>query len=372
LQKKAIWRRIQPVFLPRSTIFLEMSMLNTNTRAILVVIALTAFTTSTAFAQGGITKPKQGQGGSVVQGSAGTDGGSGDSGLEHCDKPMGAMAVVEPQTHILQALLRYNLQSPVGLIRMMIQQSNCFIVVERGAGMQNMMQERQLAQAGEARQGANMGGGQMVPADFIMTPAVVFAENNAGGVGGGVAGLFGRRAAAIGAVAGGLKFKEAQTSMLVADARSGVQVAAAEGSTRKADLRLGGLFAGGGVGAAAGGYGNTNEGKIIAAALMDNYNNVVQAVRNDPSLVRNVGTLKQEAAAGGGTGPSAVFSEGDVVVPKIANVKLLAQPTDTGKVLATLARTEELVVIGGVQDGFVNVQSATASGWIKIVLVNKR
>ena len=28
---------------------------------------------------------------------------------------------------------------------MMIQQSNCFIVVERGAGMQNMMQERQLA-----------------------------------------------------------------------------------------------------------------------------------------------------------------------------------------------------------------------------------
>ena len=64
--------------------------------------------------------------------------------------------------------------------------------------------------------------------------------------------------------------------------------------------------------------------------------------------------------------------EGDVVMPKIANVKLLAQPTDTGKVLATLARTEELVVIGGVKDGFVNVQSATASGWIKIVLVTKR
>jgi hypothetical protein len=31
-------------------------------------------------------------------------------------------------------------------------------------------------------------------------------------------------------VVGGLKFKEAQTSMLVADARSGVQVASAEGS----------------------------------------------------------------------------------------------------------------------------------------------
>ena len=58
---------------------------------------------------------------------------------------MGAVAVVEPQDYVMQALSRYNLQSPVGLIRMMIQQSNCFIVVERGMGMQNMMQERALA-----------------------------------------------------------------------------------------------------------------------------------------------------------------------------------------------------------------------------------
>ena len=108
---------------------------------------------------------------------------------------MGAMAVVEPQDFIIQALRGYGLQSPVGLIRMMIQQSNCFIVVERGAGMQNMMQERQLADAGQARQGSNMGGGQMVPADFLLTPAVVFSENNAGGVGGAASafgGMFGR------------------------------------------------------------------------------------------------------------------------------------------------------------------------------------
>ena len=165
----------------------------------------------------------------------------------------------------------------------------------------------------------------MVTADFILTPSVVFSENNAGGVGGAVGGLLGHKAAAVGAVAGGLKFKEAQTSMLVADARSGVQVAAAEGSTKKADLRLGaGLFGGGG-GAAAGGYGNTNEGKIIAAAFMDNYNNIVEVVRDDPSLQRNVGTLQ----AGSGrradaTKAGAVFNEGDVLMPKIANVRVLA------------------------------------------------
>jgi curli production assembly/transport component CsgG len=317
----------------------------------------------------GITKPKQGQGGSVVKGAAGTDGSKGDNGLEHCDKPIGAMAVVEPQSQVITALLRYRLSSPVGLIRLMIQQSNCFIVVERGAGLQNLQQERQLAAAGEARQGSNLGGGQMVAADFVLTPSVVFSENNAGGLGGAVGGIFGGKAAA---VAGGLKFKEAQTSMLVADSRSGVQVAAAEGSTKKADLRLGaGLFGGGG-GAAGGGYGNTNEGKIIAAALMDNYNNVVQVVRNDPSLQRNVGTLKQEAAAGGTTKAGAVFNEGDVVVPKIANIKMLGQPLDTGKVVATLGRGEELVVIGAEKDGYVNVQGATASGWVKTVLVSKR
>src|SRR5438093_6153628 len=120
---------------------------------------------------------------------------------------------------------------------------------------------------------------------------LVFSEGNAGGIGSAVGGLLGGKAAA---VAGGLKFKEAQTSMLVADSRSGVQVAAAEGSTKKADLRLGGALFGGGGGAAAGGYGNTNEGKIIAAAFMDNYNNVVRVVKGDASLQRNVGTLKDE------------------------------------------------------------------------------
>jgi hypothetical protein len=254
---------------------------------------------------------------------------------------------------------------------MMIQQSNCFIVVERGVGMQNMMQERQLAAGGQLRSSSNVGDGQMVAADFILTPNVVFAENNAGGVGGSVGGLLGRRAAAVTAVAGGLKFKEAQTSMLVADSRSGVQVAAAEGSTKKADLGIGAGLFGGGIGAAGGGYGNTNEGKIIAAALLDNYNGVVRAVRNDPSLQRNVGTLKQEAAAGGARAAGGGFSEGDVVRPKIANVQLLATPADGAKVVGTLARGEELVVVGAEKDGYVNVQSAKASGWVKVILISK-
>jgi hypothetical protein len=336
----------------------------------MLVAASLALVPALAAAQGGLTKEKQGKGGSIVKGSAGTEGSKGDdSGLDHCDKPMGAMAVVEPQSEYMMALSRYNLQSPVSLIRMMIQQSNCFIVVERGQGLRNMEQERALSGAGQTRAGSNIGGGQMIAADFIMTPQVVFSEGNAGGVGGAAAGLLGRRAAI---VAGGLKFKEAQTTLLVADSRSGVQVAAAEGSTKKADLHLGAGFFGGGGGAAAGGYGNTNEGKIIAAAFMDNYNKVVGVVKGDANLQRNVGTLKEEAAGGGKRKAGAVFNEGDTLGPKIAGVKLMASASETSKVVATLTRADEMVVVGDEKDGFIEVETGSGKGWVKMSLVSKR
>ena len=342
-------------------------MVDVKLRHAMTAAAGVVLISTVGFAQG-ITQPQQGRGGSIVKGAAGTSGSVGDDGLEHCSKPMGALAVVEPQSQVLAALRRYKLQSPVDLIRLMVQESNCFVVVERGVGMRNMMQERQLAAAGQTREGSNVGAGQMVSADFVMTPSVVFVENNAGGMGGAVGGLLGKKA---GALAGSVKFTEAQTSMLVADSRSGVQVASAEGSTKKADLGMHGGFFGGGEHAAAGGYGNTNEGKVIAASFMDNYNNIVKVVRDDPALQRKVGTLKQEAAAGGTTKAGAVFNEGDVVIPKIANVKLLAEPSDTAKAVATLSRVDELVVIGPEKDGYINVQGATATGWVKTVLVRK-
>ncbi len=323
-----------------------------------------------AFAQGGPLSMKKGSGGSEIQGSAGPGGSQGDSGLEHCDRPMGAIAVVEPQSYVTQSLSRYGLQSPTGLIRMMVQQSNCFIVVERGMAMQNMMQERELAQSGELRQGSNMGGGQMVSADFVLTPAVVFSEDDAGGVGGALGGLVGgTRGRVLGAVAGGLKFKEAQTSMLVTDSRSGVQVAAAEGSARKADLKLGVSAFGSGRAAALGGYANTNEGKILAASLMDNYNNVVKSVRGQPSLHRDVGTLAEEA--GKKTKSGAVYEEGDTIVPKIANVKLHSQPSDSAGAVATLGKSDEMIYMGEEQNGFIKVESGKGGGWVKKVLVTK-
>jgi hypothetical protein len=332
-------------------------------------VALLAVAAGTACA-GGVTGYQQGAGGTQVNGAAGPGGDSGRSGIQHCSKPMGALAVVEPQNYVMQALSRRGLQSPTSLIRLMVQQSNCFIVVDRGMGMQNLMQERDLAQSGELRAHSNMGGGQMMSADFVLTPSVVFSEDDAGAVGGAVTGVISKHNPLLGAVASGLKFQEAQTSMIITDARSSVQVAAAEGSTRKADLQLNTSLLGSRVGGTLGGYGKTNEGKIIAAALLDNFNKVVGVIRSDTSLQRDVGSLRDET--GRRITAGAVFSEGDVVTPKIANVKLLAQPGESGEALATLARGEELVVIGSEQNGYLNVQGGAGAGWVRKVLLSRR
>jgi hypothetical protein len=150
-------------------------------------------------------------------------------------------------------------------------------------------------------------------------------------------------------------------------------VAAAEGNASKADFKLGGMLGGvgGGVAGAAGlgGYSNTNEGKIIAASFADNYNGIVRAVRANPSLQRNVGTLAQEAAAGGQTKAGSVFNEGDVLRPKIGNVRVMAKPTDAGQVVTTLGRGEEMIFLGKEEDGFLQVESGKGSGWVKKVLV---
>jgi curli biogenesis system outer membrane secretion channel CsgG len=338
-------------------------------RAALAVALSLACLPLAAGAQG-LLGQRKGEGGSEIQGSAGPGGSQGADGLEHCDRPMGAIAVVEPQDYVSQSLSRYGLQSPTGLIRMMVQQSNCFIVVERGIGMQNMMQERALQESGELRQGSNMGGGQMVSADFVLTPAVVFSENDSGGVGGALGGLIGgNKGRMLGAVAGGLKFKEAQTSMLVTDSRTGVQVAAAEGSSKKADLKLGGALFGSSAAGALGGYTKTNEGKVIAASLLDNYNNIVRAVRGQPSLHRDVGTLAEEA--GRKTKGGAVFNEGDTIVPKIGNVKIYASPSDSSKTVATLSKGEEMIFMGEEKDGYLKVESGSGGGWVKKVLVTR-
>nr|WP_315484205.1 CsgG/HfaB family protein [uncultured Undibacterium sp.] len=253
--------------------------------------------------------------------------------IEKCSKNLGTLAVVEPQSHMLASLSTYKLGSPSTMLRMIAEESGCFTVVERGVAMQNIRQERELASAGQLQQGSNVGGGQLQAADFVMTPSVQFASDT-GGVGGAVGGLLGRFGGALGALgglAGGVKFKEAETTLLLADVRSGIQVASAEGQASKMDFSLGGWGWGGFGWASAGGYSKTPEGKLIAASLLDNYNKIVQTVRNKEQLIQATSQASKNNAANSiqATAPSQVAAQQYAQPTPVAAPALAASTSST-------------------------------------------
>jgi len=336
---------------------------------VLSLLCSAPFATQVAWGQG-FFGFKSGGADAPVTGSAGPGGASQNAApqLEKCDAPFGTIAVVEPQADVIAILARYNLPAPTSLLRLMIQQSNCFQVVERGLAMQNIMQERALAQAGQLQSDSNVGRGQLATADFLLTPQVAFSDNNAGGAGlAAVGSMFGVFGAVAGAVAGGVKFRQAQTTLLMSDARSGIQVAAAEGNVEKADWGIGGFL--GGVGAGA--YTSTAEGKVVAAALLDNYNNIVKTIRNQPSLVqaKPVAASQQNASASVQAGDG--LNGGDVIGPKIAGIKVHASANASARVVTTLKRGDELIYVGEQSGGFIKVQGPDGEGWVDRRMISR-
>jgi curli biogenesis system outer membrane secretion channel CsgG len=286
--------------------------------------------------------------------------------VEKCTKNLGSMAVVEAQSSSLTSLNQYGLRSPLPLLRIYIQQSGCFSVVERGVAMQNLQQERALASQGQLRGGSNVGGAQMVAADFVMTPNVIFAADTGGG-GGSLGGLgrLGGLGGLLGAVAGGLKFKEASTSLIVADVRSGVQVAAAEGSAKKMDFAFGAVGWGWAGWAGAGGYTSTPEGKLVATSLLDNYNNIVKEIRDKPSLINQTGGAGTQANAQAYGAASVILNAGDTYKARLNNVKVFANPEVGSAVLATLKKDEEIIISGKESGDYLNADGSNFSnGWV--------
>lgn len=226
------------------------------------------------------TSPSIGASGAktVATGAAGGGNAVGaNERLERCDKSLGTLAIVEEanQPWLNQFTSEYRMQSTVPLLRMIIQQSNCFVIVERGQALRSMQGERALMESGELRKTSNFGKGMMAAADYTMTPSITFSQKGTGGLNGLVGGRIGVVASLVG---GSMKSNEASTMLLLTDNRSGVQLAAAEGSAQNWDFGLlAGFFKGGLAGAH--GFSNSPQGKVLAASFMDSYNQMVKAVR---------------------------------------------------------------------------------------------
>ncbi len=283
---------------------------------------------------------KLGGGGSMVTGSAGAAG-SQDAApqLMHCASPIGTAALIEQDNPMLA---QAGLTSPIPLLRIMMAQSNCFRVVDRGQASEAMQRERAMASGGELQKGSNMGAGQMKAADFLITPNVVFKDANAGGGGLGLGALI---PGIGGAIAGGIKWTnmESQVTLFLTNVRTGEQEAAAEGSASKRDLGFGGLAFGGLVGAGGGAYASTDIGKIVAAAFLDAHNKLVSQVQ-----------VAQPAA----TRPSA---SGYMT---LSDVNMRSGPSTQSPVVQLVPKGTPLTPTGEKQGAWVQVEANGRSGWI--------
>jgi len=217
----------------------------------------------------------------------------GEAQIPHCTKRLGTVAIVEPDNQWWREL---NLGSPEAILKVFVQQSGCFGLVNRGRAMQSRAMERAMADNGELQEGSNLGKAQVKAADYYLEPDIVSSNKNSGGnalggmLGGIGGGLFGRGA---GAVLGGINIKksEANVTLSIVNARTTEEEALTQGYYRKSDLSFGaggGFFSGGTFGAAGGGgYQDTAIGQVIVLAYLDAYT----------KLVTQLGGLPDNAAA---------------------------------------------------------------------------
>ena len=214
----------------------------------------------------------------------------GQAEIPRCQRNLGTIAIVEPDN---QWWRDYELGSPETVLRVFIQQSDCFTLVNRGRSMQSRAMERALEEQGELQEDSNVGRGQVRTADYFIQPDLVSSNNNSGGGGvgavlGGLAGgLLGGRA---GRMMGSVNVKKGEASVVlsVVNARTTVEEALSEGYARKSDLSFSGsgsLWGGSGWGGAgASGYQNTEIGQIIVLAYLDAYIKLVDELGGLPYL----------------------------------------------------------------------------------------
>jgi curli biogenesis system outer membrane secretion channel CsgG len=193
--------------------------------------------------------------------------------VPRCTQNLGTISIQDGDTH--QGWRGMNLQPPAGLLRVVVQQSGCFTVVERGRGLDAAMRERELAGGGQLQRGSNVGGGQIRAADYVLLADVIAQDNNAsgGGFGAALGGVVGGR---LGGVIGGMgvRSQTAQTTLTLANVRT-TESFATEGNAQNRNFTWGGIGFLGGGGAGLGGYTDTEIGRVVTIAFIDAYTQMI-------------------------------------------------------------------------------------------------
>ena len=197
--------------------------------------------------------------------------------VPHCVRKLGTISIVDGDDPY--GWTQYNLAPPQKLLKVIVQRSGCFNLVDRGTGLSAAQRERDIGANLGHQRGSNVGQNQIRAADYVLIAEVQGANRNAQGSGaaGAVGGLFG---GTVGGLLGGIKSRklEANTVLSVTNVRTTETIATVEGYAAKNDVSFGaggGFFGGVGAGVVGGGYDNTDIGRIVTLAFIDAYSKLV-------------------------------------------------------------------------------------------------
>jgi len=182
-------------------------------------------------------------------------------------------------------------------LRLLIQQSNCFVIVDRGGAEAGADDEKRRARnSAEVRSDANMGAGQEVAADFVLRSSVIsLGTEESRGIKLGFLSKFAGGGGASQSVT------KAKVQLILSDVRSKVQLALAQGEGSGSNTGLAANLLGA-TGKMLGGVGVNSESKtpdstVLLQAFGDAFNKLVPAVRNYKTQV-----VKGGLGAGGTLG----------------------------------------------------------------------
>ncbi|MDR6849441.1 curli biogenesis system outer membrane secretion channel CsgG [Sphingomonas sp. BE270] len=242
--------------------------------------------------------------------------------VPHCARKHGTISIVDGDDS--RGWTQYNLAPPQKLLKVLVQRSGCFNIVDRGSGLQAAQRERDIGGDLGLQRGSNVGQGQIKAADYVLQAEVQGANSNASGSG-VAAGLGGLIGGPIGGIVGGVRSRkmEANVVLSITNVRTTETLATEDGYAAKNSLSFGGgggVFGGvAGGGVIGGGYDNTDIGRIVTLAFIQAYAKLV----NDLGYVTPGDTGTAEAA------PAKTFTaQGPLALRSAASA--------TGRVLRTL------------------------------------
>ncbi|WP_340317774.1 CsgG/HfaB family protein [Rhizorhabdus argentea] len=199
--------------------------------------------------------------------------------VPRCSRKLGTVSVMDGDDP--SGWTQFQLSGPQKLIKVLVQRSGCFNLVDRGSGLSAAQRERNIGGGLGLQRGSNVGQGQIKAADYVLIAEVQASNRNSGGggVAGGIGGLIGGRT--FGGLLGGIGSRkmEANTVLSLTNVRTTETIATVDGYAAKNSLTFGagggGFFGGGAAGLVGGGYDNTDIGRIVTLAFIQAYSKMV-------------------------------------------------------------------------------------------------